>query len=239
MEPGGLILTPPHHWHEHDNEGSEHAMWLDMVDAPVSSPLDVVYCEAGPRTPLNQQLPERVACRTGGLLPYRTPTIAPQRYPKLGYRWTDVQKALTEAASAAGRSETVHLMYVNPETGASVLEAYCYSVRLLRPDEEVVPMLTSASAIFHVVSGDGESEIDGHSFTWQQGDVIAIPSQLAVRHCNRSRKRPAYLLHVDNSPLQSKLGWYREWAERAPAVKSPAVQIVLAHIARSPIKETA
>ncbi len=146
---------------------------------------------------------------------------------------------MTEAASAAGRSETVHLMYVNPETGASVLEAYCYSVRLLRPGEEVVPMLTSASAIFHVVSGGAESEIDGHSFTWQQGDVIAVPSQLAVRHCNRSRKRPAYLLQVDNSPLQSKLGWYREWRERAPALKCPAAQLVSARIARSPIKETA
>lgn len=132
MEPGDLILTPPHHWHEHDNEGSEHAMWLDIVAAPVSSPLDAVYFEAGPRTPLSHQ---PAAARAGGLrhcrlLPYRSPTIAPQRYPKLRYRWTDMQKALTEAASAAGRGEVVHLMYVNPETGASVLEPYCYSARL-------------------------------------------------------------------------------------------------------------
>src|SRR5258708_40006230 len=103
MEPGDLSLPPPHHWHEHDNEGSEHAMWFDMLDAPVSLPLDIVYFEAAPRTPLNRQLPERVAYRTAGLLPYRSPTIAPQRYPKLRYRRTDVQKAPTEAASAARR----------------------------------------------------------------------------------------------------------------------------------------
>jgi hypothetical protein len=35
------------------------------------------------------------------------------------------------------------------------------------------------------------------------------------------------------------LGWYREWPERAPALKCPAAQLVSARIARSPIKETA
>jgi gentisate 1,2-dioxygenase len=211
MEPGDLILTPPHHWHEHVNEGSEHVIWLDMLDAPVSAPLDAVYFEGGPRTPVNEQVPERAGYRAAGLLPYRSPAVAPQRYPMLRYRWTEVQHALTALASTAGRGQAVHLMYANPETGASVLEPYCYSARLLRPGEEVVTTLSSASAVHHVVSGDGESEIGGRSFTWQQGDVIAVPSQLPVRHRDRSSTRPAYLLQVDNSPLQSKLGWYREW----------------------------
>ncbi len=129
----------------------------------------------------------------------------------LRYRWTDVQQTLTALASTAGLEQAVHLMYANPQTGASVLEPYCYSARLLRPGEEVVTTLSSASAVYHVVSGDGESEIGGRSFSWQQGDVIAVPSQLPVRHRNRSSTRPAYLLQVDNSPLQFKLGWYREW----------------------------
>jgi len=211
MEPGDLILTPPHHWHEHVNEGGEHAIWLDMLDVPLSSPLDAVYFESGPRTPPAEQRPERAAWCAAGLLPYRSPRIAPQRYPMLRYRWSEVRKALDAMASAAAHGEAVHLMYANPETGASVLEPYNYSARLLRPGEEVAPPLTSASAVFHVVGGEGESQIGEHVFAWQQGDVIAAPSQLAVRHRNRSRTRSAYLLQVDNAPLQSKLGWYREW----------------------------
>ena len=44
-------------------------------------------------------------------------------------------------------------MYANPETGATVLEPYCFSVRMLRPGEEIALKLTSASAIFHVIEG--------------------------------------------------------------------------------------
>jgi gentisate 1,2-dioxygenase len=211
MEPGDLILTPPHHWHEHVNEGKEHVIWLDMLDAPISSALDAVYFEGGPRTPVSAQVPERAAYRAPGMLPFRSPKIAPQRYPMLRYRWSKVEQALAALASAGDRQHPVHLMYVNPETGASVLEAYCYSARMLRPGEEVVPTLSSASAVYHVVSGECESEIGGRTFACQQGDVIALPSQVPLRLRNRSSSRPAYLLQVDNSPLQSKLDWYREW----------------------------
>ncbi len=212
MEPGDLILTPPHHWHEHVNEGTEHVIWLDMLDAPISSHLDAVYFEGSPRTPVSEQLPERQAYRAPGLVPYRSPSATPLRYPMLRYRWADVQKALEALASSADRAQAVHLMYANPETGASVLEPYGYSARLLRPSEEVAPMLTSASAVYHVVSGQGESEVGGRTFSWEQGDVIAVPSQTKVRHRNGSASRAAYLLQVDNAPLQSKLGWYREFA---------------------------
>jgi gentisate 1,2-dioxygenase len=101
-------------------------------------------------------------------------------------------------------------MYVNPETGASALEPYCFSVRMLRPAEEIGLKLTSASSIFHVIDGEGESQIGDLPLSWESGDVMAAPSQLRVRHRNRSPTRPAFLLQVDNSPLQHKLGWYRE-----------------------------
>jgi gentisate 1,2-dioxygenase len=46
---------------------------------------------------------------------------------------------------------------------------------------------------------------------WERGDVIAVPSQTPATHRNRSATNPAFLLQVDNSPLQHKLGWYREF----------------------------
>jgi gentisate 1,2-dioxygenase len=46
---------------------------------------------------------------------------------------------------------------------------------------------------------------------WERGDVIAVPSQTSATHRNWSATNPAFLLQVDNSPLQHKLGWYREF----------------------------
>ncbi len=43
MEPGDLLLTPPHHWHEHRHEGTEPMIWMDILDHPVGIPLETSY----------------------------------------------------------------------------------------------------------------------------------------------------------------------------------------------------
>src|SRR5690606_33976085 len=43
MSPGDLILTPPHHWHEHRHDGTEPVIWLDLLDHPVGIPLETSY----------------------------------------------------------------------------------------------------------------------------------------------------------------------------------------------------
>jgi gentisate 1,2-dioxygenase len=213
MEPGDLILTPPHHWHEHLHEGAEPVIWLDILDIPVSAAVDAIYFEGGGRTPPGQMKDEARIFSVPGLVPFRSPICPPLRYSLMRYRWAEVRAALVELAAIAGRAEHVHLMYTNPETGEHVLEPYRFSVRMLRPGEEIAPQLSSASAIFHVIEGTGESHVGDSSMSWQQGDVMAAPSQIAVRHRNRSSTKPAFLLQVDNSPLQHKLGWYREFPQ--------------------------
>jgi gentisate 1,2-dioxygenase len=211
MEPGDVILTPPHHWHEHVHEGSEPVVWLDILDIPISGNIDAIYFERGVRTSPNDVKIESRSYHVPGVVPYRSPLAAPGRYPLLRYRWFDVREALTDLAASVNHAEPLHLMYVNPETGSSALEPYCFSVRMLRPAEELELTLTSASAVFHVIDGEGESQIGDLTASWEPKDVMAAPSQIAVRHRNRSTTRAAFLLQVDNSPLQHKLGWYREF----------------------------
>jgi gentisate 1,2-dioxygenase len=212
MEPGDLILTPPHHWHEHIHEGKEPVIWLDILDIPVSGTVDAIYFERGVRTAPEDMANENRSYQVPGVVPYRSPLAMPRRYPLLRYRWIDVHETLVSLAACVNGADQLHLMYVNPETGTSALEPYCFSVRMLRPAEEIRLKLTSASSIFHVIDGEGESQIADLSLSWESGDVMAAPSQTAVRHRNRSPKRPAFLLQVDNSPLQHKLGWYREFS---------------------------
>jgi gentisate 1,2-dioxygenase len=211
MAPGDLILTPPHHWHEHIHEGADPVFWLDVLDIPVSSAVDAIYFEPGQRTPPNEIADERRTYTVAGIVPFRGPQITAERYPLLHYRWSEIRIALNDLAIQTGREKPIHIMYVNPETGATVLEPYCFSVRMLRPGEEIAPKLTSASAIFHVIEGIGESLVGEMTASWERGDVIAAPSQIPVRHRNLSTTKPAFLLQVDNAPLQHKLGWYREF----------------------------
>jgi gentisate 1,2-dioxygenase len=211
MEPGDLILTPPHHWHEHIHEGTDPVIWLDILDLPISSAVDAIYFEPGQRTPLDQIKEEVRTYSVPGVIPFRSPQSIPSRYPLLRYRWSEIRDALTDAAARGSTVEPIHVMYTNPESGASVLEPYCFSVRMLRPGEEVTPRLTSASTVLHVIEGEGESLVGQMTMTWERGDVIAAPSQTRLHHRNRSATKPSFLLQIDNVPLQHKLGWYREF----------------------------
>jgi gentisate 1,2-dioxygenase len=210
MEPGDLILTPPHHWHEHIHEGTDPVIWLDILDIPISSAVDAIYFEPGQRTPQHQIKEEVRTYSVPGIVPFRSPQSSPSRYPLLHYRWSEIRDALTDAAVRTSAAEPVHVMYTNPENGATALEPYCLSVRMLRPGEEVVPRLTSASTVLHVIEGEGQSVVGQTTMTWERGDVIAAPSQTSLRHRNRSTTKPCFLLQIDNAPLQHKLGWYRE-----------------------------
>jgi gentisate 1,2-dioxygenase len=210
MEPGDLILTPPHHWHEHVHEGQDPVIWLDILDIPISSAVDAIYFEPGSRTSPEEIKEELRNFRVPGIVPFRGPLSSPPRYPLLHYPWTDVRAALHDLAGHYDRAAPLHVMYTNPETGANVMEPYCLSVRMLRPGEELSPQLTSASSIIHIIEGEGQSMVGEMMADWERGDVIAVPSQTPATHKNRSATNPAFLLQVDNSPLQHKLGWYRE-----------------------------
>jgi gentisate 1,2-dioxygenase len=100
-------------------------------------------------------------------------------------------------------------MYVSPETGESALETFRFSCMMLRPGEEVAPVISSANKILHVIEGAAESEIDGQCVRSDQGDVIAVPTFSSIRHRNTG-VRPTFILQVDDSPLLTKLGYYEE-----------------------------
>lgn len=60
------------------------------------------------------------------------------------------------------------------------------------------------------MEGAGESVIDEQAFSWSPHDTIACPTFAQGTHRNTSTKKSAYLVQVDDGPLQSKLGFYEE-----------------------------
>ena len=72
-------------------------------------------------------------------------------------------------------------------------------------------MRRSASAVIHVIEGEGESLIDGVEIAWEEDDTFCVPTHAEVTLTNRSTKAPAYLFVVDDAPIQRKLAFYEEF----------------------------
>lgn len=212
MEKGDLILTPSGLWHEHGHAGKGPVVWLDALDLPLVYYLEASCAVEGPRqSPGNMPDRSQTAYRRAGLLPYAALGRRRADYPLVRYPWAEVRRALLDLEAGLAPGEPCHLAYVNPETGAECLPVLGFSAQMLRAGEEVAPPRRSASAVVHVVEGAGQSEIDGVTLDWEEGDTIAVPTHAVVRH-RAAPRRPAFLFHVDDAPLHRKLGFYQEFA---------------------------
>lgn len=211
MEKGDLILTPAGLWHEHGHEGKGPVVWLDALDLPLIYGIEASYCIDGKRQAMrNAADRSQTTYRRSGLVPYASLNAPRNAYPLVRYPWTEVRRNLIDMANGTGPGEAVRLAYVNPETGAECLPILGFSAELLRPGEDVSPRRRSASGVFHVIEGRGQTDIDGTTFEWGEGDTLAVPTHAVVKH-RAQGKTPAFLFHVDDAPLHRKIGIYEEF----------------------------
>ncbi len=212
MERGDLILTPAGLWHEHGHEGVEPVVWLDALDLPTVYFLEASYCVEGqPQVVRNQPDASQTAYRRAGLTPYGALNRQPERYPMKRFPWKDVRAALADLAGITNQGNPVQLAYVNPETGDACMPVLGFSALMLRPGESVKPRRRSASAVLHVVEGDGCALVDGVELGFGPNDTFAVPTHASVEIANRSSGKPAFLFQVDDAPMQRKLGFFEEF----------------------------
>jgi gentisate 1,2-dioxygenase len=214
MEKGDLILTPSGLWHEHGHQGSGPVVWLDALDLPLIYAIEASYAIEGPK---HERKVESDASQTryrrSGLIPYESLDDRSSAYPLLRYPWPEVQAALIALATDTGAGEPVQLAYVNPETGKECLPTLGFSALMLRPGEVLQPRRRSASAVFHVVEGEGQARVDDVDMMWREADSFAAPTHAAVRLINSSPKESAFIFMVDDAPLQRRLGIYEVFGE--------------------------
>ena len=65
---------------------------------------------------------------------------------------------------------------------------------------------TTANQIFCVAEGEGATIIDGESFDWQRGDMVAIPCWRPFEH---RIAQDATLFEMSDEKLMRALGWLR------------------------------
>jgi gentisate 1,2-dioxygenase len=61
-----------------------------------------------------------------------------------------------------------------------------------------------------VIEGGGESRIGDETYTWEQGDCVALPPWQWVQYQNRSASAPACLFHFNDEPALRALGFFLE-----------------------------
>jgi gentisate 1,2-dioxygenase len=215
MEPGDLIITPPMRWHDHGHEGSEPVVWLDGLDIPLVRSLDASWASAmrparAPTTDTDSSQDEFTAA---GLVP-RRPRHEPTGYPEVRWPWRTVRRALASAAAGAPAGEPVVLRYVNPTTGGPPLATMACEAHWLRPGEVTGAERRTASAVYHVVDGRGESRIGDVSLAWETGDTFVAPPWHWVEHRNAAGA-PACLFQFSDEPVLRALGLWQE--ETRPA----------------------
>ena len=66
---------------------------------------------------------------------------------------------------------------------------------------------STANHIFICAEGSGTTTVKQNAFSWERGDVIAVPSWSDFKHDSNEH---ATLVEITDQPLIEMLGWYRE-----------------------------
>ena len=228
METYDLILTPSWTWHDHRNPTSKSTIWLDALDVPLVLGLNLPFYEPYPGNQLQALRDD------GDYLQRRAATVRPTwekaktaNLP-MRYRWKDTEAQLKALAKTPGSPyDGVSLEYVNPVAGGSTLATMGCWVQMLRPGERTKKHRHTSSAMYFVVRGEGTTMVGEQALEWKQHDSFVIPNWAWHEHINRSRGDEAILFSVNDIPIVSAFGLYREEPENSlGAVAAPPVPAV-------------
>jgi gentisate 1,2-dioxygenase len=212
MQPGDFVLTPSWQWHDHGNETQETVVWMDGLDVPLTKSLNAMFFEmhkdqkASHGKPVNGS---QALYGHGKLTPTWTKE-RPRFSPLMLYSWEQTQEALHDLRNHdASPYDGICLEYTHAQTGGPVLPTMSCRVQMIRKGDQTKAKRVTGSSVFHVVQGKGRSTIEGKTFDWEKGDIIALPSW-AQHDYAATGGEDAILFSISDRPVLDALGFYRE-----------------------------
>ncbi|KAH2980360.1 hypothetical protein KXV25_003237 [Aspergillus fumigatus] len=183
MQKGDVILTPTWNYHDHGKDGSGPMIWLDGLDLPTFRHFPVHFVEhfSEPRYPA-----EDVDTSS-------SPIVFPWDRMKARLDETEGNWATQRYLKDDGREVSRGV-----GGGAARLNAGTSSPR--RQD--------TLSAVYHVITGKGCSEVGDQTLEWKAGDTFCVPSWHAYQHF-ADPGETVYLYRFDDKPMITALGFYR------------------------------
>lgn len=179
MHAGDVVLTPSGSWHGHGHDGNAPATWIDYLDVPLVQLLEPIFFEPHPA---GIEKPEREA---------------PDSPFIFSFSKTEAQLTSAPADPHYGRQV---------ELGKPALKTMGLYMARLEAGSKTAPLKTTANNVYTVVRGEGRTIVDGETFEWERGDVIAAPSWRSHHHHAASE---SILFRVSDSPVLAALGLLR------------------------------
>ena len=182
LKKNDIVLTPNWVWHGLGNESeTDPAFWVDFLDDPLVKNMQTVFFEVQKDIEAN-------------------PAVQPNS--PLHIKWTDVQTLLN---SAKPDPETYHGSRIALQNNA-IPTANLYMDRM-PPRFSTRTSKSTANRMFICAEGSGSTNIEGQTFTWERGDVIAVPSWKTFNH---QTSDGATLFEFTDEPVMQAMNWYRE-----------------------------
>ena len=234
MKRGDLVITPNGEWHDHGNDGSEPVIWVDVLDAPLIEHLNGImtewdYYEAPEASNSNEPIKKKTQSVTKpagysqklfngtGIVPkFAVDRFGRDFTPKYMYPADDVRRAQQALRDEPGSPyEGIIVEYTDPTTGRSVVPTMSFRSQMLRPGERCRPFRTTASTVFVVLDGKGETTVGDQTFEWARNDIFVVPGWFWIQHRNGSETEDAVLYNVTDAPTHEKLGVLRAQGKTA------------------------
>ncbi len=180
MHAGDVVLTPSGSWHGHGHDGGQPATWIDYLDVPLVQLLEPIFFDPHPQ-----------GVEAAGRVTPESPFIYP-------YAATESRLATAPQDARFGRQV---------ELGSPALRTMGLYMMQLMQGVPTTPVQTTANNVYTVLRGAGRTVIDGQSFEWKRGDVVAAPAWRSHFH---AADRDSILFRVTDSPVLAALGLLRE-----------------------------
>jgi gentisate 1,2-dioxygenase len=219
MRRGDLLLTPGWNFHGHHNDTAEPMAWIDGLDIPFSSQMDVGFFEFGAERVTDEASP--AVSRSERLWAYpglRPLSVLEQKVssPLSAYRWEDTDRALTEQLKLEdeGYPATVEqghaaIRYSNPTTGGDVMSTIRCEFHRLRANASTALRHEVGSSVWQVFEGTGTVTLGDEEHRLDKGDLFVVPSW--VPWSLHADGEQFDLFRFNDGPIMERLNFARTW----------------------------
>lgn len=210
MRFGDFVITPAWTFHDHGNDTSGPAAWLDGLDVPMIAFFEAVFREDGEDAQeLLRPEGDSIARFGSGLLPLTGGEHFGQTSPIFNYPYERTREALF--AAARGEAPDPHLAttlrYANPVDGGWAMPTMSTWMTLVPKGFATAPIRSTDGIVMCVAEGSGTIEIGGSTFDFSPRDVIAVPGW-SWRSIRASEECAIFC--CSDRVAQEKLGYFRE-----------------------------
>ena len=216
MNEGDLVLTPGWTFHDHQHNGSEPMVWLDVLDINLVRSMNATFFEDlnAPRQAVNSHQDASHREFGSGLMRPAKARHARYENPVLPYPAALCEAAVRQAAELdPDPYDDTAMIYTNPTTGGHAMKTIGTMLQRLRPGFSGQAHRHVGSSVYYVIRGEGRTTVNDELFNWVAGDFLAIPSWARHAHANRSSDNDCLMFHVNDFPALEALGLWHESGE--------------------------